>query len=107
MLNYIQHDSLHRDVIAPVGCYERRSYHDVTTCCYFAQKFITLENTPGCVWYDSLLRRHDVMTTPPPEVPIDHRSDVALLPFSSGTTGQPKGVMLTHRNLQAYLLQVT
>ena len=42
-----------------------------------------------------------------PEVSIDSQSDVALLPFSSGTTGQPKGVMLTHRNLQAYLLQVT
>ena len=106
MLNYIQRDSLNRDVIAPVNkYYDRRSYDEGVL--FEFQKFITLENTPGCVWYDSLLRRHDVMTTPPPEVPIDHRSDVALLPFSSGTTGQPKGVMLTHRNLQAYLLQVT
>ena len=104
MLNYIQRDSLNRDVIAPVNIYyDRRSYDEGVL--FEFQKFITLEKTFGCVSYDSLLRR-DVMATPP-EVPIDHRSDVALLPFSSGTTGKPKGVMLTHRNLQAYLLQVT
>jgi acyl-CoA synthetase (AMP-forming)/AMP-acid ligase II len=33
-------------------------------------------------------------------------ADVAVLPYSSGTTGLPKGVMLTHRNLVANLEQV-
>ena len=32
--------------------------------------------------------------------------DLAALPYSSGTTGYPKGVMLTHRNLVANLAQV-
>ena len=33
------------------------------------------------------------------------RTDVAVLPYSSGTTGRPKGVCLTHRNLIANLRQ--
>ena len=32
--------------------------------------------------------------------------DVVALPYSSGTTGLPKGVMLTHRNLVANLAQI-
>ena len=41
----------------------------------------------------------------PPSVPINPRQDVVALPYSSGTTGLPKGVMLTHYNLVANLCQ--
>jgi acyl-CoA synthetase (AMP-forming)/AMP-acid ligase II len=41
----------------------------------------------------------------PPEVAIDPPEDVVALPYSSGTTGLPKGVMLTHRNLVANICQ--
>ncbi len=37
----------------------------------------------------------------PPEVTIDPRTDLAALPYTGGTTGNPKGVMLTHYNLIA------
>ena len=41
----------------------------------------------------------------PPPVTIDPREDVVALPYSSGTTGLPKGVMLTHHNLVSNILQ--
>ncbi|MBO0866051.1 MAG: 4-coumarate--CoA ligase family protein [Mycobacterium sp.] len=41
----------------------------------------------------------------PPKVAIDPAEDVVVLPYSSGTTGVPKGVMLTHRNLVANVCQ--
>ena len=39
------------------------------------------------------------------QVPIDAGVDVVVLPYSSGTTGLPKGVRLTHRNLVANVEQ--
>ena len=41
-----------------------------------------------------------------PRAEIDPGEDVVVLPYSSGTTGLPKGVMLTHHNLIANTLQV-
>jgi long-chain acyl-CoA synthetase len=37
----------------------------------------------------------------PPAVAIDPKADLAALPYTGGTTGNPKGVMLTHYNLIA------
>jgi acyl-CoA synthetase (AMP-forming)/AMP-acid ligase II len=40
------------------------------------------------------------------QVEINAREDLVALPYSSGTTGLPKGVMLTHYNLVANLRQM-
>jgi acyl-CoA synthetase (AMP-forming)/AMP-acid ligase II len=42
----------------------------------------------------------------PPGPPFDPAAAVALLPYSSGTTGLPKGVRLTHANLVTSVRQV-
>jgi len=44
--------------------------------------------------------------TPAPELAFAPSAQVAALPYSSGTTGNPKGVMLTHRNLVANIAQI-
>ncbi|MGG2465772.1 4-coumarate--CoA ligase family protein [Streptomyces sp. RGM 3693] len=43
---------------------------------------------------------------PDPEPEITPATDLAALPYSSGTTGAPKGVMLTHRNIATNLAQL-
>ena len=43
---------------------------------------------------------------PAPEVSFDPATHIAVLPYSSGTTGNPKGVKLSHRNLVANVAQI-
>ncbi|WP_224814031.1 AMP-binding protein [Hasllibacter sp. MH4015] len=55
---------------------------------------------------DGALSLSDVMGAElPAQAPVDVENDVVVLPYSSGTTGRPKGVMLTHRNLVANVTQ--
>ena len=42
----------------------------------------------------------------PRELPVDPKHDIALLQYTGGTTGIPKGAVLTHANLTANAFQV-
>jgi long-chain acyl-CoA synthetase len=58
---------------------------------------------PNVHWLQALLAKYPAQ---PPRVAIDPRADLAVLPYTGGTTGHPKGVMLTHYNLVAAMASV-
>ena len=72
-------------------------------------KVITLGEAPGCEPFAEFLKAGGAgakgVDAIKPTTRIDAANDVVTLPYSSGTTGLPKGVMLTHRNLVANLAQ--
>ncbi len=56
---------------------------------------------------DALQLRNLISTAEPnpPKVEVDPTQDLAVLIFTGGTTGVPKGVMLTHYNLTTNIIQ--
>jgi long-chain acyl-CoA synthetase len=61
-----------------------------------------IELAEGDIYFDDFLTHDNVI----PEIPINIHDDVALLQYTGGTTGKAKGVMLTHENLLANIIQV-
>lgn len=57
---------------------------------------------PGAVWMTDIIRNN---APEPPRVTFDLERDLELLLFTGGTTGLPKGCMLTHRNIYANSMQ--
>jgi acyl-CoA synthetase (AMP-forming)/AMP-acid ligase II len=62
------------------------------------------EEMPEAIPFGKLLRESSPKQ--PPRVDVSS-NDLLALPYSSGTTGFPKGTMLTHRNLVSNNLQFT
>ena len=65
------------------------------------EEIFVLGEAEGATPFTSLLSSAGA----PPTLDVDPKEDVLVMPYSSGTTGLPKGVMLTHRNLVANVVQ--
>lgn len=74
----------------------------ITSLKDFSSEEPELKSTPEVLCLSDLIKR----TEPnPPQVEIDPREDLAVLAFTGGATGSPKGVMLTHYNLTTNTIQ--
>jgi long-subunit acyl-CoA synthetase (AMP-forming) len=64
--------------------------------------------TPISPVYTNLEVRHQIgkHSPHPPPVEINPTEDLAVPPYTGGTTGPPKGAMLTHANLLATREQI-
>jgi len=74
----------------------------VTSVADYSSEEPELKKLPGTYQLRELIASHEPK---PPEVDIDPMKDLAVLPFTGGATGLPKGVMLTHYNRVAAVIQ--
>ena len=61
-----------------------------------------IKDVPGTYSFRKLIADHEPEV---PEVEIDPTEDLAVLAFTGGSTGVPKGVMITHYNRLSSILQ--
>lgn len=68
-----------------------------------SKEFVEIKDSDEVVSYDSLIA-NDGDVAP---VSVNPDEDIAVLQYTGGTTGEPKGAMLTHSNIYANVLQTS
>ena len=61
-----------------------------------------IKEVPDVYRLEDLIEKYEPK---PPKIEINPTEDLALLPFTGGTTGVPKGTMLTHYNITTNVIQ--
>jgi len=59
---------------------------------------------PGKYSFEEFIEKH---LPHPPKVEFDPKEDLAVIQYTGGTTGLPKGCMLTHYNITSNIFQLT
>jgi len=67
------------------------------------KKMVPSWHLPNALQWSQVLSKGRHLPWQAPEIELD---DLAVLQYTGGTTGQPKGAMLTHGNLVANVLQI-
>lgn len=100
-LEVLEHSSLENlvvgsvaEMLSPVKSFLFRMFK--------ASETAPIPNDPRIRRYDRLIDNAGEFVAPP----VDPVDDIALLQYTGGTTGTPKGAMLTHQNLTANARQV-
>ena len=79
------------------------SFLSITTNYVNCQDVYVIGRVPGYVSISDIMDSGDNVIRSPC---IKSREELAFLPYSSGTTGKPKGVMLSHHNINAMVVAV-
>jgi long-chain acyl-CoA synthetase len=58
----------------------------------------TFMEEAGLLQFQDLIKKHHPQ---PPQIEIEPKKDIAILPYTGGTTGLPKAAILTHYNMSA------